>query len=43
MRLKTIVSLFVIATALIAGCSGGGSGGGGTTTVAAPTGTVTGQ
>ena len=43
MRLKTIVSLFVIATALIAGCSGGGSSGGGTTTVAAPTGTVSGQ
>ena len=43
MRMRTIVSSFVVATALIAGCSGGGSSGGGTTTVAAPTGTVTGQ
>ena len=43
MLMRTIVPLFVIATALIAGCSGGGSSGGGTTTVAAPTGTVTGQ
>ncbi len=42
MRMRTIVSAFVLGTALIAGCSGGGSSGGGTT-VAAPTGTVTGQ
>lgn len=43
MRLRTILSAFVLTTALVAGCSGGGSNGGGTTTVAAPTGTVTGQ
>lgn len=42
MHVRTIVSAFVLGTALIAGCSGGGSSGGGTT-VAAPTGTVTGQ
>ncbi len=42
MRMRTIVSAFVLGTALIAGCSGGSSGGG-TTPVAAPTGTVSGQ
>ena len=33
----------VLATALLAGCSGGSDSGGGTTTVVSPTGTVTGQ
>jgi hypothetical protein len=42
MHVRTIVSAVVLATALIAGCSGGGSSGGGTP-VAAPTGTVNGQ
>ncbi len=40
MHLRAIVSSVVLATALIAGCSGGGSSGGGT---AVPAGTVTGQ